>query len=476
MAMVTILYMAETIPGRKERKMKANDKIGVFTFLMLLAFCGQAFGATFYVDDDAAGPGTGTRANPFPTIQAGIDRADYGDEVLVLAGTYHERIELKNGVQLIGGSGPPTIDGGGHGSVVTAIGVDNRTIFDGFRVINGDASEGGGMYVEDSTLRIRYCTFEENFGWTGGGIFLTGSSPRITACRFENNRSVNGGGINMQFDSNPTIERCEFVDNNANQDIGVGKGGGMSIGPGCRPRVKDCEFQDNYADPYGGGIAMFEATPMIEDCIFHANRTSYWGFGGAIWAEETDTQAFFYNSTFFENQALVGGGVYSADGAEVLLINCTLYGNRATGSSSAEGGALFCGDGSTIGAYNSIIWSNSSPQISGDRGSSFFIHYCDVQGGYAGVGNIDTEPSFVNAAGGNFHLRSDSPCIDTGFDLMLMPELDIDGDDRIIDGDRDGSAVPDIGIDEYNPDRTFRFIIPITRLIGFLGSNQGGSK
>ena len=432
--------------------MKKKKGVWIFSILLALAFSGQAFAATFYVDDDAVGPGTGTRTNPFPTIQAGIDSAGYGDRVRVLAGTYYERIVLKNGVRLIGGSGPPTIDGGHDGSVVTAIGVGSTTRFNGFRVINGDASEGGGMYVEDSTLRIRLCTFENNFGWTGGGIFLTGASPRITDCRFENNRSVNGGGINMQFDSNPTIEKCDFEGNNANQDIGVGKGGGIVSGVNCRPSIKDCTFQNNFADPYGGGIAIIESTPLIENCIFNENRTSHWGFGGAIWAEQPESRAWILNSTFSQNQALVGGGVYSAQGAESFLINCTIYGNRATGSASSEGGAFFSGNWSTIGAFNSIIWNNTSPQISGYRGSTFLIQNCDVQGGYVGDGNIDADPSFVNADSGNFHLRSDSPCIDAGANLLLMPEIDIDGDERIIDGDESGTAMPDMGIDEYNPE------------------------
>lgn len=446
--------------------MKKKKSAWMVSIFLALAVSGHAFGATFYVDDDAVGPGSGTRAAPFPTIQVGIDRAAYGDTVRVASGTYHERIVLKNGVRLIGGSGPPTIDGDHGGSVVTAIDLGSATRFDGFRVINGDASEGGGMYVEDSTLRIRYCTFENNHGWSGGGLFLTGASPRITDCRFVNNRSVNGGGIEMQFNSNPIIEGCDFEGNTANQDIGVAFGGGIRMGVNCHPTIKNCVFQDNFADPYGGGMAIFESTPIIENCVFDANRTSHWGFGGGIWAEESETQAWILNSTFSQNQALVGGGVYSADGAQSLLINCTLYGNRATGSASAKGGALFSGGGSTIGAFNSIIWNNSSTQIDGYAGSTTVIQYCDVQGGYVGAGNLDADPGFVNADGGNFHLRSDSACIDTGQNLWVLPESDTDGDERIIDGDENGTAVADMGVDEYNPRRPLLFYSTLPAWIG----------
>lgn len=436
--------------------MKRTQGIWILSIFLALAVSGQAFGAIFYVDDDAGGPGTGTRIRPFPTIQAGIDRAAHGDTVRVLSGTYRECIVLKDGVKLIGGSGPPTIDGGRDGSVVTAIGVGSRTRFDGFRVINGDASEGGGMYVEDSTLRIRYCTFENNYGWSGAGIYLTGASPRITACRFENNRSVNGGGIDMQFDSNPTVERCDFEGNRADHDIGVSKGAAIAIGVNCRPSIKDCQFQENYSGLYGGGIAVTGSTAVIENCVFNTNRTDYYGYGGAIWAEPwegTGTQVLIFNSTFFDNRALVGGAV-TGWGADISLVNCTLYGNRATGSASAQGGALFNSGGATISAYNSIIWNNSSPQISHHRGSApLVIRHCDVEGGHGGEGNIDADPGFVNTDSGNFHLRSDSPCIDAGFDYLLMPDTDIDGDERILDGDENGTVVPDMGVDEYYPSR-----------------------
>ncbi|MEA2095484.1 MAG: T9SS type A sorting domain-containing protein, partial [Candidatus Cloacimonadota bacterium] len=38
----------------------------------------------------------------------------------------------------------------------------------------------------------------------------------------------------------------------------------------------------------------------------------------------------------------------------------------------------------------------------------------DIQDGWAGVGNIDSDPLFVAPANGNYHLSADSPCIDAG--------------------------------------------------------------
>jgi hypothetical protein len=67
----------------------------------------------------------------------------------------------------------------------------------------------------------------------------------------------------------------------------------------------------------------------------------------------------------------------------------------------------------------------------------------------SGIGNLAVAPRFVDPAAGDFHLRHDSPLIDTGAGIASPEDLDFDGLTRFVDGDGVGGPGLDIGAFEY---------------------------
>ncbi|MHC5097964.1 MAG: choice-of-anchor Q domain-containing protein, partial [Planctomycetota bacterium] len=80
------------------------------------------------------------------------------------------------------------------------------------------------------------------------------------------------------------------------------------------------------------------------------------------------------------------------------------------------------------------------------------VSYSDVKGGWSGAGgnNIDVDPNFVDPVAGDFRLRANSPCVDTGDNTATTESKDIDGYQRIIDSDCNGTDVTDMGAYEFN--------------------------
>jgi len=92
---------------------------------------------------------------------------------------------------------------------------------------------------------------------------------------------------------------------------------------------------------------------------------------------------------------------------------------------SGCGGAIYDIAPSSSTLVNYVLWDNSPDEIFG----SAVVTYSDIQGGFAGDGNIDADPLFVDPNIGNHRLSPASPCIDAGDnDGVPADTLDLDGD------------------------------------------------
>ena len=79
---------------------------------------------------------------------------------------------------------------------------------------------------------------------------------------------------------------------------------------------------------------------------------------------------------------------------------------------------------------NCIVYYNTAP-----NGPNFYhgtLNYCCTTPDPDGTGNITNEPLFVDYAGGNLRLQSNSPCVNTGINQDWMDgSTDMDGNPRI---------------------------------------------
>jgi len=123
-----------------------------------------------------------------------------------------------------------------------------------------------------------------------------------------------------------------------------------------------------------------------------------------------------------------------------------VYGNSA----SVQGGGLYAFvDGPPNEApvpvlvTNTVVFGNSAPASSNlwvSRTPLYMSYSCTAPLPPGGVGNITNDPAFVNPAGGDFHLQSNSACINGGNNACVGSATDLDGNPRIVGGTVDMGA------------------------------------
>jgi len=370
-----------------------------------------------------------------PTITVAINIASSGDEIVVAPGTYFESVSLNGKTLTIRSSEGPevtVIDGlGQFQSVVRIIsGEGPATLIEGFTIRNGVATapapgnRGGAIYCNLTSPTIRNCILVNNTAGIGGAFYSNGGSPKILECTFIDNQTVSSGdgGAILANNSIVTLTDCEFVGNSSARHGGAIQGNGST-----RMDVVRCEFVANVANNNGGAIDIGSggAAYLFQACRFIANTSG--ALGGAVQvASATGTNQVFINCLFRSNQGGTNGGALNVAG-RVELTNCTVVNNAASGN----GGALVT-SGSAVGVIrNSIIWGNVP---NGLAGLNVTATYSCVQATVTGVGNIFSDPLFVDDANGDHRLTEASPCIDAGDTNLLgsFVALDLGGRPRVV--------------------------------------------
>lgn len=288
-----------------------------------------------------------------PTIASALVLATATtDTVDILPGTYLESgLVLRGSITVRGVAGAKNtiIDAGGQGSVFSFAGVYRGTL-EGLTITGGVAAKGAAVSATTVGATIRNCVIADNHATLEGGG-LAGSE--IATWPF-------------------TIENTRFTGNTAPL------GGALQADHGDYV-ITGCVFDGNAASQ-GGAVNFYFASLLVEGCLF------------------------------VDNSAEEGAGIdgFGAVGP-VVVRGCTFHGN------SSPAGTIATFDGGTI--ERTIIAYSDGPACSGGPLRTYSC--CDLFGnaggnaicGVDGGGNFALDPLFCDAAGGDFRLHEDSPCL-----------------------------------------------------------------
>lgn len=356
-----------------------------------ISVCGGASGGRWYVDDSVSVSGDGQSwETAFRKIQEGINAASDGDTVIVAEGTYVENIRF-NGKNIILTSTDPTqpkvvqntiVDGNQAGCVVRFAGTENEAcVLSGFTIRNG---------------------FVEN---TQGGGICGWTVEDFARATIENNVitgnwAKNGDGGGMAY-CDGRIQN-NIITGNSTEEIWEdgGCGGGLFR---CNGTIRNNRITENWAELCGGGLS--ECDGMIENNLVAGNSAGY------------------------------GAGLEHCCG---VIQNCTISGNTAEWYAA---GLDYCRGV----VRNCIIWGNKGRDDSQLDEWTLPAHSCIQKWTGGGTGNINKDPGFVDAAGGDYHPLAQSPCIGAGANgyWFEWPQGDLDGKCRLF-----GERV-DLGCYEY---------------------------
>lgn|GEM_PF-2265152 len=280
-----------------------------------------------------------------------------------------------------------------------------------------------------------------NIGFGGKAITLRGTDPNDPAIVASTIIDCNGMDRALYFhggeDANSIVEGFTVMHGYDGGQEHVVAGSAVAC-IGSSPTIRRCIIRENHG--YVAGIYCQSGSVTIDSCVISDNAATG-GLVGGIFVDSGS--AAIRNSIISHNSGpwVAVCGTHCS----LLLVNCTIAGN--SGMAGTAGG-IAC-DNTNLAMVNSIVWGNSPYDLTALT-STVDVSYSCVSGGVAGEGNTALDPMFVSLSGGDMRLTVGSPCIDTGSNTVVTEPDDLEGRDRMVDGDCDSIAVVDMGAYEFD--------------------------
>lgn len=440
--------------------------LGIFVVIAILLLSSniqiKAIGNTYYVATTGFDSNPGTEVLPFRTIQHAEDIVQAGETIIVLAGNYNERVNIRQS-----GLANKPITYQTQGIVITK-GFDIQAdyiILDGFEVTNTNTS---GI-----SIKGHYNQIINNYihhllsGGDNYGIILVGHWPEWGSIYTENtNNIVKGNRIEYTYIAGIQIMGTNNIieNNDISHILTKGDADGVRfLGKGHIIKgnyIHDIRKSEAGGDPH---IDCFQTWRNAEDIIFE-NNFCYQPDNSMQGVMIEQIVAPVKNLTFKNNIFKMDADWYGpginvfAKTDQEIIENIKIYNNTFihTGKNGDQMGQQSIIVRRINGAYikNNIIYEGTRPGI-------YTVDCTNLEKDhnlfYAADGDIrDTKamhdvwlnPLFINFSNNDFHLSVNSPAINAGTDVGI--NTDKDGNPRI--------GLPDIGAYEYQGSALTYFI------------------
>ncbi len=454
--------------------------LGAVAMLTALGFASTG-AAQIFVDADAEGNNSGASwEDAFIELQSALTAAITGDEIWVACASYlpTERSDpaeprsasffVRSGVSVYGGfsggeetleqrqsdpllndcslgdSSTLTEDFEGFFHLLTIDVVADPVVIDGFTIAGGRATggttQGAGARINNADVTFRNIRFDDvatvtNGPGFGGAVFAQNSALTLDSVHMNDCDSGRGGGV-AAFGGSLTARHWTVT----NCLGGFGGGPVLYMRNGASAEIADSHFENNRGNNEGGAILNDGSGSdlTIRRTVFFGNTVRR---SGAI--------AHFGDNLILENSVLAGnvgrfagGALRVGSSATASVTNSTIAFNE-----NRSGVAIEATGSATVAINNSIVFGNfitslgpgapDVPQVgTTTETATLTASFSIIEGGFSGAGNLDIDPLFIQDADpgdgtwetdednnfGNLRLRTASPAIDAGDNMVLIDQ------------------------------------------------------
>ena len=223
------------------------------------------------------------------------------------------------------------------------------------------AGNGGVIYVKSTTTDesiITDCVFSKNQAATDGGAIMDDQTVTITRCTFDQNSSTRYGTFVGRGDKSAVFTNCVFSKNSTKF------GGGIAIngsGTNSNLNITNCTFSGNTLVGTGasGGAIYTQKTGgifTVKNCILLGDATNNEIAGGTPTVTYTDIDQDGYagsNGNIRQDPLFAGSGNYHLQTSSPCIDTGTSLGAP---SDDLEGTARPQGSGYDMGAYETPLY------------------------------------------------------------------------------------------------------------------------